>query len=514
MTRRLCGALLIALTVTVGARQDRNATDRPQSTTGWTAFVDRFLNEPDHVGDLSPAAFGEDLARTRTRLAELRAIDASQLSPDEALDRRFAETLLVRREIDQAQMRRWRMDPRVYMQSLDALAEQLDRSGDPRERAAAVLRLLKAIPQDLRFGRRNLTLFVPRFQELALALASARSTTLENDVTEFADSVSDQEDALLAANSVAQEALSNWVDYLSKELPKRPAGYAVVGIATYNAILRGQHLLPYDVDELYEFARREFDRTLDELKDLAENMDDSQTWLELVGDVEADDADSDKAVERYRDAVKTARANLAGSALVAVSWQDLLEKWRIDRDDSGAADLFGKPDPAVMLVRAHGAYGDRVRALYQAHNTSALRRARGASIFADGWRLYVEQLVEEKKLFADDRAHLRLLQLRLLAIARVAVDIGLHTHRLTDAQATTLLTDRVGVTKAAAELEVAAATDDPGSRLGYLGSAEITRLRDDVRKSRGEAFSLSDFHERLLKIGALPLPLMREAMVR
>src|SRR5882724_555783 len=128
MMRRWCCLWLIALTVTVGARQDRGAAGRPRivGLDAWTAFVERFLAEPDHAGDLSAASFGEDLVRTRATLAELRAVDASRLPPADALDRRFVETLLARREIEQAQMRRWRMDPRVYMRSLNAIADRLE----------------------------------------------------------------------------------------------------------------------------------------------------------------------------------------------------------------------------------------------------------------------------------------------------------------------------------------------------------------------------------------------------
>src|SRR5437899_2870762 len=124
MRRWWCCLWLIALTVMVAARpagQDRPTSRSPAespASSPWTAYVARFLAEPEHDGDLSDTAFAEDLVRTRARLAELRAIEASGLSKDEAIDRRFVEALLARREIDQAQMRRWRMDPRVYMQSI------------------------------------------------------------------------------------------------------------------------------------------------------------------------------------------------------------------------------------------------------------------------------------------------------------------------------------------------------------------------------------------------------------
>jgi hypothetical protein len=50
---------------------------------------------------------------------------------------------------------------------------------------------------------------------------------------------------------------------------------------------------------------------------------------------------------------------------------------------------------------------------------------------------------------------------------------------------------------------------------GYytMGKLMILKLRDDVRAKRGAAFSLKDFHDEFLKLGPLPLPLIRRAML-
>ena len=50
---------------------------------------------------------------------------------------------------------------------------------------------------------------------------------------------------------------------------------------------------------------------------------------------------------------------------------------------------------------------------------------------------------------------------------------------------------------------------------GYytLGKLAILQLREDYRAQRGEAFSLREFHDAFLRLGPLPLPLVREAML-
>jgi uncharacterized protein (DUF885 family) len=39
-------------------------------------------------------------------------------------------------------------------------------------------------------------------------------------------------------------------------------------------------------------------------------------------------------------------------------------------------------------------------------------------------------------------------------------------------------------------------------------------MREDYRRARGNAFTLKDFHDRLLKIGSMPPALVREALLK
>jgi hypothetical protein len=50
---------------------------------------------------------------------------------------------------------------------------------------------------------------------------------------------------------------------------------------------------------------------------------------------------------------------------------------------------------------------------------------------------------------------------------------------------------------------------------GYytLGKLMILKLRDDYRAKQGAQYSLKGFHDAFLKLGPLPLPLMRKALL-
>jgi uncharacterized protein (DUF885 family) len=80
-------------------------------------------------------------------------------------------------------------------------------------------------------------------------------------------------------------------------------------------------------------------------------------------------------------------------------------------------------------------------------------------------------------------------------------------------EAIAMMTDEVGFLPWAAQLEIDSATERPGYVIGYyMGMSEILRIRERYKKKMGEAFSLGDFHEKLLKIGNMPPKLMEESL--
>jgi hypothetical protein len=200
----------------------------------------------------------------------------------------------------------------------------------------------------------------------------------------------------------------------------------------------------------------------------------------------------------------------------------LLGEWQINPfdpswDEQTQRDYLLEHDWGVILVTApHETYGGHhVQILYQMHNPSKLRRAFSTPMFTEGWGLYNEQLFQETGFFPDERIHLRQLQLRLWRNARVVYDAGLQTGRMTRDEAVKLMTDRVGFLKWAAEDEVDSALARPGYFIGYfMGLSEILKLRDEYHRKVGAAFTLRDFHDRLLKIGSLPPALVREELLR
>jgi uncharacterized protein (DUF885 family) len=47
-----------------------------------------------------------------------------------------------------------------------------------------------------------------------------------------------------------------------------------------------------------------------------------------------------------------------------------------------------------------------------------------------------------------------------------------------------------------------------------MGMSEILKMREEYRARQGAAFTLKDFHDRLLRIGSMPPALVREVLLR
>ena len=333
-----------------------------------------------------------------------------------------------------------------------------------------------------------------------------------------------------------------------------PAGKPM-GEAAYSRMLREQHLLPYDAAGLWKYAESQFDSTVRELEALALTIDPKKTWRQIADEVKQEHPDALKMIEAHQEIVDKARAHLIARELMTLPVKEtctvvrrvptagnnpyygnfsgatarppaadgtMRGEWHINPFDPAwdaqkQQDYLIEHDWGVIYVTApHETYGGHhVQILYQMQNPRRLRQRQSTSMFSEGWGLYNEQLFQETGFLPSERLHLRQLQLRLWRNARVIYDVGMQTGRMTRDQAIALMTDKVGFLRWAAEAEVDSAIARPGYFIGYfMGMSEILKMREEFKKQRGAAFTLKDFHDRLLKIGSMPPALVRESLMR
>jgi uncharacterized protein (DUF885 family) len=131
----------------------------------------------------------------------------------------------------------------------------------------------------------------------------------------------------------------------------------------------------------------------------------------------------------------------------------------------------------------------------------------GGSASWEGWALYAEQLAIEQGWYADDpHALLGALSSQLFRARRLVVDTGLHAFRWTRQRAIDY-----GISPAEVERYVAI----PGQACSYrVAMLRLLALRDEARSALGTRFTLPDFHDAVLRAGAVPLDVLADAVRR
>jgi len=110
---------------------------------------------------------------------------------------------------------------------------------------------------------------------------------------------------------------------------------------------------------------------------------------------------------------------------------------------------------------------------------------------------------------------LRLGQLQdaLLRNARFIVGIEMHSGRMSIEQAEAFFQIEGYQSKETATVETKRGAGDPTYLYYTLGKLQIMKLREDMKKKQGAAFSLEQFHNDFLKQGFPPIKIVREALM-
>jgi uncharacterized protein (DUF885 family) len=178
----------------------------------------------------------------------------------------------------------------------------------------------------------------------------------------------------------------------------------------------------------------------------------------------------------------------------------------------------------LISTAVHETYpGHYVQFLWLPQAPSKVRKLLGANTDVEGWAHYCEQMMldegygqpGEGAKDAREAKMLRLGQLQdaLLRNARFIAGIEMHTGKMGVEQAEEFFQKEGYQSKESAVVETKRGAGDPTYLYYTLGKLEIMKLREDVKKKEGAAFSLERFHDDFLKQGFPPIKIVREAML-
>jgi uncharacterized protein (DUF885 family) len=511
--------------------------------------------------DYSRASLDAELARLKRFDQQLATLGMKSLSPQAYYDFRILDAA-IKNEIFQFE------DAEIYTKNPMTYAGVLDvniyikRNFAPLEdRVKSIIAIEKQTPRIIAAARANLEESLAKpFIETAVEIANGSADFLGKDLVTALKEVNNE--SLMAefktVNQRAIEALRGYVTWLTEEkLPKAHTHYAL-GREKYRKLLRYGELIDLAPEKMLEIGLRELWREQQVFGEAAKKIDPGKKPIEVFKEIQKDHPtadglipDTQKGLEAIRQFVVEhriitipspvrAKVEETPQYLRATSFASMDTPGPFERKATEAyyyvtpveADWTPKQKDEWLtafnyyttdIVTIHEAYpGHYVQFLcLNASPATKLEKIFGGYAFIEGWAHYSEQMLVDEGFGADAGDPLKAAKYRLaqadealLRLCRWCVSIKTHCEGMSLDDATKFFEENCYYEHKPAYQEALRGTFDPGYLFYTVGKMEILKLRSDWQKQEGANFSLQKFHDELLRHGAPPIRLLREAMLK
>jgi uncharacterized protein (DUF885 family) len=156
-------------------------------------------------------------------------------------------------------------------------------------------------------------------------------------------------------------------------------------------------------------------------------------------------------------------------------------------------------------------YANRVEPNWQ----GGLRTIFSNGPYVEGWAVYATELMIDQGYQRTPEMQLTFGKQMLRVVANTILDVRLQTMGMTDQQAVDLMMNDTFQEKEEAEKKLQRAKLSSCQLPTYfVGWRGWDKLRDASRAKQGAQFQMSNFHERALKEGALPLPVLTNLLLQ
>jgi uncharacterized protein (DUF885 family) len=165
--------------------------------------------------------------------------------------------------------------------------------------------------------------------------------------------------------------------------------------------------------------------------------------------------------------------------------------------------------PALTLHESAPGHAFQMPVALEQRGVPPFRRAY-ISAYGEGWALYCERLGSEMGMYETPYETFGMLSYQAWRAARLVVDTGIHAMGWTRAQAQAYLHDNTALSDHEIETEVDRYISWPGQALSYyLGEMAIMEARKKAEAALGEKFDIRAFHDTVLQLGSVPLPVLQ-----
>jgi len=137
------------------------------------------------------------------------------------------------------------------------------------------------------------------------------------------------------------------------------------------------------------------------------------------------------------------------------------------------------------------------------------------SAYGEGWALYCERLGDEMGIYQTPYERFGMLSYQMWRASRLVVDTGIHHLGWTREQALAFLHDNTALSDHEIATEVDRYISWPGQALSYyLGEMAIRQGRAEAEAALGPKFNIRAFHDVVLELGSVPLPVLKARIDR
>jgi uncharacterized protein (DUF885 family) len=520
-----------------------------------SAATDLGIHKYDAVmDDGSRQAVADESAALTGFLTRLRAIDPATLSFDKQLDHEQLVRAMTAGILANDTIRQWTKDPDVYSGGVTRAAYMIMKRkfAPPADRLKSLIAREEKMPAFLDEGRKNLDDPARIFTEIAIEQIDGNIRFFKNDVTAAFAEVTDKPllDRFAQTNQAVMTALADYKTYLQKTVLPKAGGSFAIGADTYAKALAANEMIERPLDELLRVAEADRQRNEDAYQAALKAIDPHKPAARVIAEVENDHPAAAALLKSSQDALDSIRQFIVAKKIITIPPSEpatVKETPPFRRSTTSASmDTPGPfetakleafyfmtlPDPRmkkseqeeflkswyypmIANVSVHEVYpGHYTQFLYAASFPSDVRKVYGAATNIEGWAHYAEQMMIDEGFHADDpRYRFSQLQDALLRDVRFIVGIKLHTQGMTIDEAAKLFETQGHQTHPIAVLEAKRGAGDPLYGYYTMGKLMILKLREDYEKKTGTAYSLQNFHDAFIKLGPLPLPLIRRAML-
>jgi uncharacterized protein (DUF885 family) len=521
--------------------------------------------------DLTDAGRRERLAFLADARASLEAAEEATLTPDEEIDRRVLLTQIdaLRFDAEELDELSWNAMAYVYLFGTGLFGLLSREFAALDVRLASVARRMRGLPGALEAARANLeapgSRAVSRFHvEKAIATMPGVADLCRSAVEEAAKlGATELQDEVSQAADVATAAVDRFTAWLRDELLPRADGDFRLGRALYERKFRHALKSTVSPDELEERAASAYEEVRAEMLRLARRLwpdwigeepipDDGNTTIRRVLDaIAADHPAAEELLDFCRQENRQIEAFIRERDLIGLADEPLQIIWTppflrvlggamlippgpLDRgldsyfaitpmpedwtDEQRESNLREDNRRMLRLLTIHEAVpGHYLQLAYSNRCPSLARAVFGSGVFAEGWAVYVTQVMMDVGYGADDPA-LMLIHWKffLRGVTNTLMDIRIHAGSMTEEEAMALMVDGGFQERSeASEKWNRARLSSTQLCEYYLGSVEMTEL-ERLARARAESersdFAWRPFLESVLAHGTPPMPIIREIL--